>query len=102
MLFHTLFSGKIPEGFLPFSKEQLFKAIDIYINAYKTIEHENADAYVTMKNIISEDYVNNEVAIDELMKNLSNPETRNQIISNLKKYQITTAKKKYIDRLGLK
>lgn len=102
MLLSTLFSAKIPEGFLPFPKEQLFKAIDIYINAYKSIEHENAETYAYAKNIIKEDYVDNELAIDELMKNLSDSETRKKIIADLKEYQITTARKKYIDRLGLK
>jgi len=102
MLLSTLFSAKIPEGFLPFPKEQLFKVIDIYINAYKSIEHKNAETYVYAKIIINEDYVDNELAIDELMKNLSNSETRKQIIADLKEYQITTARKKYIDRLGLK
>lgn len=102
MLLSTLFSAKIPEGFLPFPKEQLFKAIDIYINAYKSIEHENAETYAYAKTIINEDYIDNELAIDELMKNLSNSETRKQIIIDLKEYQITTARKKYVDRLGLK
>ena len=101
MLFHTLFSAKIPEGFLPFTKEQLFKAIDVYINVYKTIEHENADTYATMKNIINEDYVSDEVAINELMKNLSVDETRSNLITELKEYQIKTARKKRLDRLGL-
>ena len=101
ILFSILFSKKIPEGFLPFEKEKLFKAIDVYINTYKSIEHENAETYAYAKKVVNEDYIGDEESIDELFKNLSNPEIRNQIVSDLKQYQIKTIRTKYLDSLGL-
>jgi hypothetical protein len=78
-----LFSEKIPENFLPFSKEDILKALNICSEK----DNDNLDVYNAGKHIISEEYVGVEVAVTNLIMNLSCPKLRNSIINDLKELQ---------------
>ena len=78
-----IFCRKVPESLLPFPKKHLLKALDCCsIN-----DNINLEKYSAGKEIL-EDYIDDEVAIDELIKNFSNKETRDSIISVLKVYSL--------------
>jgi len=97
-----IFNQKIPESFLPFSKYQLGKALEFYSKVYGSFgDDENAEVYASGKTILEEDYVEDEIAMNELLKNLSDKEARDSIISDIKEFQLKSARLNYIDLLGL-
>ncbi|MFA5211649.1 MAG: hypothetical protein WC414_04120 [Patescibacteria group bacterium] len=77
-----LFSKKIPENFLPFSKENILKALDVCSEKDK----KNLGAYNAGKNIINEEYIGVKVAVTNLIMNFSD-ERRKFILNNLKELQ---------------
>ncbi|MBN2270946.1 MAG: hypothetical protein JXN61_10050 [Sedimentisphaerales bacterium] len=82
-----IFCRKIPESFLPFPKQHLVNALD----ACSIGDDRNAEVYTSGKAILEEDYVDDEVAISEMIKNLSDKEIRASIISDIKKFQRESA-----------
>lgn len=89
-----LFSKKIPESLLPFSKIKIIKLIDFYIGTLKlNNEQENFENFTDIKNEISEEYISDEIAMEKFFKNISNKETMDSIISELQEYQFEKIKK---------
>lgn len=83
-----IFYQEIPESFLPFPKEDLIKALTFYTNMSELTDNkENADTYTYGKTILEKEYIDDEVAMSQLIKNLSDKEIRNSIISDLKNFQ---------------
>ena len=78
-----IFCKKTPESLLPFPKIHLVKALD----ACSISDDKNTEVYTSGKAKL-DDYVDAEVAISELIKNFSDKEIRDTIISNIKKYQL--------------
>lgn len=82
-----IFSQKIPESLLPFPKIFILKALETQANNHDLVDdNENAELFTYGKTIL-EDYVEDEVAMAELIKNFSNIETRNSIIADIKNSQ---------------
>lgn len=79
-----IFSQKIPESLLPFPKIYILKALETQANDHDLVDNnENAELFTYGKTIL-EDYVEDEVAMAELIKNFTNIETRNSIIADIK------------------
>jgi hypothetical protein len=94
MRLSLIFSQKIPESLLPFSKYQLSKALDFYANVQSSVGNdENAETYTFGRTIMREDYIDDEIAMSELVKNLSDEDTRSSIISDIKEFQIESMQK---------
>jgi len=79
-----IFCQKIPESLLPFPKKHLVKALD----ACSIGDDKNIEVYTSGKTILEEDYVDDEVAMSELIKNFSDKEMRDSIISDIKDFQL--------------
>lgn len=78
-----IFCQKIPATLLPFPKIHLAKALDTCLIS----DDKNTEVYTSV-NAKLEDYVDAEAAINELIKNFSDKDKRNSIISDIKKYQL--------------
>jgi len=84
MCLSFIFCQKIPESLLPFPKKHLIKALD----ACSIGDDKNAEVYTSGKAILEEDYVDDEVAMSELIKNFSDKEMRDSIIADIKDFQL--------------
>lgn len=88
-----IFCGQIPESLLPFPKESLAKAFTFYTNLYgSTGDEEKSEAWAYGKTVLEEDYVDDDVALNQLIKNFSDKEVRDSIISDIKEYQLELGK----------
>jgi len=96
-----IFCQKIPESFLPLPKEYIHKSLDSHANLHELFgQDKSAELFNYSKTILGEDYVDDETAINEMVKNFSGKETRDSIISDLIKFQLTSARLDYINILG--
>jgi len=94
MRLSLIFNQKIPESFLPFSKYQLSKALDFYANVQSSVGNdENAETYILGRTIMREDYIDDEIAMSELVKNLSDEDFRSSVISDIREFQIESIQK---------
>lgn len=87
MCLSFIFCMKIPESLLPFPKQHLVNALD----ACSIGDDRNAEVYASGKTILEEDYVDDEVAISEMIKNFSDKDIRDSIISDIKEFQRESA-----------
>ncbi len=82
-----LFRKKIPESLLSFSKEDFAKALTFQSNICRSRgEREDAEALELSKERLNE-YVDDETALKQFIKNFSDKVIRDSIISNLKELQ---------------
>lgn len=88
-----LFNQKIPETLLPFSKIKLIKLIDFYVKIFEDKNDDKKEDFIEIKNMINEEYIDNDIAIKEFMENISKKEAGDSIIINLQKYQLDKIQK---------
>lgn len=88
LLLNIIFETKVPESLLPFSKTKLIKLIDFLIEFYNSAnKNEEVEAYTFMKNYITDEYIDDEIAMKEFINNISNKDNRDSIILNLQNHQ---------------
>jgi len=84
-----IFCQKVPESLLPFPKKHLLKALDVcYVS-----DNKNAETYIYGKKFLEEDYTGDEAAMSGLIKNFSDKEIRDSIISDIREFQTESAQK---------
>ena len=87
MRLNCIFCEQIPESLLPFPKENIIKAVTFYKNMCElTGNKEDADTWTFGKDVL-EDYIDDEVAINQLIENFSDKEIRDSIIFGMKALQ---------------
>jgi len=88
LLLNILFEEKVPESLLPFSKTKFIKLIDFLIEFYNSAnKNEEVEAYTFIKNSITDEYIDDEIAMKEFISNISNKDNRDSIILNLQNHQ---------------
>lgn len=94
-----IFDKKIPESLLPFPRQCLLNTFNTLVKYHNyngdTI---NAELYFNCP-IILEDYINDEIAIMEITKKLSDESVRKSIIKSIKELQSKWAKTEYVANL---
>ena len=101
MLLSFIFCQKIPESLLPLPKKYIHKALDSHANLHELFgQDKSAELFNYSKTILDEDYVDDEIAINELVKNFSDKKTRDSIIFDIKEFQLKSARLEYINSLG--
>ncbi|MGK5090244.1 hypothetical protein WDW86_22065 [Bdellovibrionota bacterium FG-2] len=84
-----VFRDNIPESLLPFRKTHLLQALDVQAKIHGLFgAKESQELFVYAKTLLEEDYVDDEVAVNELIKNLSNKEMRDSIVFDLRELQM--------------
>jgi len=97
MCLSFIFCQQIPESLLPFAKGSLAKALTFYANLSDLTDNkEDSKTYTYGKAVLEEDYVDDEVAMDQLIKTLSDNKTRDSIIYDMKKFQLESGNTKYV------
>ncbi len=85
---HLIFLHGIPESFLPFPKDTLYKALDIMASNYsKTGDKHSIELMNNSAVTIHHDFVDNEAALINAAKDFNNPEWRRVFIPNFKEWQ---------------
>jgi len=80
---NSLYCQKIPESLLPFPKPVIKKAFELHIDTGTTFgRREDIESFNFGKEIL-EEYIDNKLAISELIKNFSNECSRNSIVMSI-------------------
>src|SRR4030043_2285725 len=85
---HHIFGFAIPESFLPFPKDTLYKALDIMARQFdKTGNKRGVELMSKSAFTVDSFFVDDEEALLKAAKNFNNPEWRKELIPAFKKFQ---------------